>query len=192
MTPVASIAHLETAETYPIGVLVDRSREAEVETAFVISGFGGQGLLLCGHVLAHAAMVEGRVLWIPSYGPEMRGGAAGCTVIIVGDEPIGSPVVDRLDVLVLTTPSLEKHGRLPLRAACSSSTARWSRSGRGPGWKSSTSVHPAGARRRQRPAREHRGPWCGTRATRSGLGSGGARGARRDRRREASAPSQPT
>ena len=84
-----------------------------METAFVISGFGGQGLLLCGHVLAHAAMVEGReVLWIPSYGPEMRGGAAGCTVI-VGDEPIGSPVVDRLDVLVaLTTPSLEKHGRL--------------------------------------------------------------------------------
>jgi 2-oxoglutarate ferredoxin oxidoreductase subunit gamma len=84
-----------------------------VETALVISGFGGQGLLLCGKVVAHAAMVEGReVLWIPSYGPEMRGGAAGCTVI-VGDEPIGSPVVDRLDVLVaLTSPSLEKHGRL--------------------------------------------------------------------------------
>ena len=84
-----------------------------METSRVISGFGGQCLLLCGHVVAHAAMVEGReVLWIPSYGPEMRGGAAGCTVI-VGDEPIGSPVVDRLDVLVaLTTPSLEKHGPL--------------------------------------------------------------------------------
>ena len=84
-----------------------------METALVISGFGGQGLLLCGKIVAHAAMVEGReVLWIPSYGPEMRGGAAGCTVI-VDDEPIGSPVVDRLDVLVaLTTPSLEKHGKL--------------------------------------------------------------------------------
>lgn len=79
----------------------------------MISGFGGQGLLLCGRVLAHAAMVEGReVLWIPSYGPEMRGGAATCTVI-VSDEAIGSPIVDRLDVLVaLTTPSVEKHGRL--------------------------------------------------------------------------------
>jgi len=84
-----------------------------VERAIVISGFGGQGLLLCGRVLAHAAMVEGReVLWIPSYGPEMRGGSATCTVI-VSDEPIGSPVVDQLDVLVaLTTPSVEKHGRL--------------------------------------------------------------------------------
>ena len=79
----------------------------------MISGFGGQGLLLCGRVLAHAAMVEGReVLWIPSYGPEIRGGAATCTVI-VSDEAIGSPIVDRLDVLVaLTTPSVEKHGRL--------------------------------------------------------------------------------
>ena len=79
----------------------------------MISGFGGQGLLLCGRVLAHAAMVEGlEVLWIPSYGPEMRGGSATCTVI-VSDEPIGSPIVDRLDVLVaLTTPSVEKHGRL--------------------------------------------------------------------------------
>jgi 2-oxoglutarate ferredoxin oxidoreductase subunit gamma len=84
-----------------------------VERAIVISGFGGQGLLLCGRVLAHAAMVEGQeVLWIPSYGPEMRGGAATCTVI-VSDEPIGSPIVDRLDVLVaLTTPSVEKHGQL--------------------------------------------------------------------------------
>jgi 2-oxoglutarate ferredoxin oxidoreductase subunit gamma len=84
-----------------------------VESAIIISGFGGQGLLLAGQVLAQAAMLEGReVLWIPSYGPEMRGGAAGCTVL-VGDEPVGSPVVDRVDVLVaLTTPSLEKHGRL--------------------------------------------------------------------------------
>ena len=87
-----------------------------METAIVISGFGGQGLLLAGQLLATAAMRDGReVFWIPSYGPEMRGGAAGCTVL-VGDEPVGSPVVDQLHVLVaLTTPSLEKHGRL-LRA----------------------------------------------------------------------------
>jgi 2-oxoglutarate ferredoxin oxidoreductase subunit gamma len=84
-----------------------------METAIVISGFGGQGLLLAGRLVAETAMVEGlEVLWIPSYGPEMRGGAAGCTVI-VGPDPIGSPVVDRIDVLVaLTTPSLEKFGRL--------------------------------------------------------------------------------
>ena len=81
-----------------------------MDTAIVISGFGGQGLLLAGQVLATAAMREGReVLWIPSYGPEMRGGAASCTVLI-GDEPVGSPVVDRLDVLVaLTSPSLVRH-----------------------------------------------------------------------------------
>ena len=84
-----------------------------MEHAVVISGFGGQGLLFAGQVLAQAAMLEGReVLWIPSYGPEMRGGSAACTVI-VGDEPIGSPVVDRADVVVaLTRPSFEKYGGL--------------------------------------------------------------------------------
>ncbi|HET9456921.1 MAG TPA: 2-oxoacid:acceptor oxidoreductase family protein [Candidatus Limnocylindrales bacterium] len=84
-----------------------------MEHAVVISGFGGQGLLFAGQVLAEAAMLEGReVLWIPSYGPEMRGGSAACTVI-VGDEPIGSPVVDRADVVVaLTRPSFEKYGGL--------------------------------------------------------------------------------
>ena len=84
-----------------------------METSIVVSGFGGQGLLLAGRLVAEAAMAEGReVLWIPSYGPEMRGGAAGCTVI-VSDRPVGSPVVDRLDVLVaLTTPSLARYGPL--------------------------------------------------------------------------------
>ena len=84
-----------------------------MEHAVVISGFGGQGLLFAGQVLAQAAMLEGReVLWIPSYGPEMRGGAAACTVI-VGDEPIGSPIVDRADIVVaLTRPSVEKYGGL--------------------------------------------------------------------------------
>ena len=84
-----------------------------MEHALIISGFGGQGLLFAGQVVATAAMLEGReVMWIPSYGPEMRGGAAGCTVL-VGDEPIGSPVVDVADVVIaLTAPSLEKHGHL--------------------------------------------------------------------------------
>jgi 2-oxoglutarate ferredoxin oxidoreductase subunit gamma len=84
-----------------------------MEHAIVISGFGGQGLLFAGQVLAQAAMIDGlEVLWIPSYGPEMRGGSAACTVI-VGDEPIGSPVVDRADIVIaLTRPSFEKYAPL--------------------------------------------------------------------------------
>ena len=61
--------------------------------SFVFSGFGGQGALFAGQVLTYAAMDTGRhVTWIPSYGPEMRGGVARCTVI-VSDEEIGSPIV---------------------------------------------------------------------------------------------------
>ena len=80
-----------------------------MERSVILAGFGGQGLLLCGHVLAEAAVVEGRdVSWMPSYGPEMRGGSASCTVIIA-DRPIGSPMVDQADVVVaLTPPSLAK------------------------------------------------------------------------------------
>ncbi len=82
-----------------------------MERSIVIAGFGGQGILFTGHVLAEAAMVDGlETLWIPSYGPEMRGGTASCTVI-VGDGPIGSPVVDRADaVIVMNPPSLERFG----------------------------------------------------------------------------------
>ena len=84
-----------------------------MERSVVIAGFGGQGILFAGHVLAEAANAEGReVLWIPSYGPEMRGGTASCTVI-VGDEPIGSPVVDRVDAaIVMNPPSLAKFAPL--------------------------------------------------------------------------------
>lgn len=80
-----------------------------MERSTLFAGFGGQGILFAGTVLARAAMAEGReVLWIPSYGPEMRGGTASCTVI-VADEPIGSPVVDRADAcIVLNPPSLAK------------------------------------------------------------------------------------
>jgi 2-oxoglutarate ferredoxin oxidoreductase subunit gamma len=80
-----------------------------VQQSVVLAGFGGQGLLFCGQVLAQAAMSEGReVSWMPSYGPEMRGGTASCTVII-SDRPIGSPIVDSADIVVaLNPPSLAR------------------------------------------------------------------------------------
>ena len=80
-----------------------------MQHATVFGGFGGQGLLFAGHVLAQAAVIEGRMVsWMPSYGPEMRGGTASCTVI-VADRPIGSPIVDAADSIVaLNPPSLAK------------------------------------------------------------------------------------
>ena len=81
-----------------------------VERSTIFAGFGGQGILFAGKVLAEAALLEGReVLWIPSYGPEMRGGTASCTVI-VADRVIGSPVVDRADhAVVLNPPSMARY-----------------------------------------------------------------------------------
>jgi len=83
------------------------------ETSFIISGFGGQGTLFAGQVLAYAALDTGfHVTWIPSYGPEMRGGTAHCTVII-SEEPIGSPLVRKPDVvLALNLPSVDKYEHL--------------------------------------------------------------------------------
>jgi 2-oxoglutarate ferredoxin oxidoreductase subunit gamma len=80
-----------------------------MQHATVFGGFGGQGLLFAGHVLAHAAVIEGRMVsWMPSYGPVMRGGTATCTVIIA-DHPIGSPIVDSADsVIALNPPSLAR------------------------------------------------------------------------------------
>ncbi|MCL4407015.1 MAG: 2-oxoacid:acceptor oxidoreductase family protein [Thermotogae bacterium] len=77
--------------------------------SIVIAGFGGQGVMLMGKIIAEAAMFDGlNVTWLPSYGPEMRGGTANCTVII-GDEPIGSPVVDSPDVVIaMNIPSMMK------------------------------------------------------------------------------------
>jgi 2-oxoglutarate ferredoxin oxidoreductase subunit gamma len=79
------------------------------QSAVILSGFGGQGLLFAGQVLAQAGLDEGRhVTWLPSYGPEMRGGTASCTVI-VADRPIGSPIADVADVVIaLNPPSLMK------------------------------------------------------------------------------------
>ena len=66
----------------------------------VIAGFGGQGLLFAGKVLAHAGLIEGRELsWLPSYGPEMRGGTANCNVIL-SDTPVGSPIVQHPNALI--------------------------------------------------------------------------------------------
>ncbi len=75
----------------------------------IIAGFGGQGVLFLGEVLARAGVREGReVTWLPSYGPEQRGGTANCTVVI-SDEPVGSPVVaDPSILIVLNRPSLDR------------------------------------------------------------------------------------
>lgn len=80
-----------------------------MQSEVMFAGFGGQGILLSGKILAHAAMEEGHeVAWVPSYGPEMRGGTAYCTVVI-SDRPIGSPVIKNPAHLVaMNRPSLEK------------------------------------------------------------------------------------
>lgn len=81
-----------------------------MQTEISIAGFGGQGVLFGGQLLAYAGMDEGReVTWIPSYGPEMRGGTANCTVIIA-DEEIGSPLVQFPQaVIAMNLPSLDKY-----------------------------------------------------------------------------------
>ena len=77
--------------------------------SFLFAGFGGQGILFAGKQLAKTAMYENKqVSWLPSYGPEMRGGSANCSVII-SDEEIGSPLVNYPDILVaLNRPSFDK------------------------------------------------------------------------------------
>lgn len=81
-----------------------------MQRAIIISGFGGQGVLFAGQLLAYTALDQGEhVTWFPSYGPEMRGGTAHCTVIISDDE-IGSPIVRHPSiVIVMNIPSLEKY-----------------------------------------------------------------------------------
>ncbi len=78
-------------------------------TAMLFAGFGGQGILFSGKQMAKSAMYAGKnVSWLPSYGPEMRGGAANCSVII-SDEEVGSPLVTAPDILVaMNLPSFDK------------------------------------------------------------------------------------
>jgi len=75
----------------------------------VMSGFGGQGVMSMGQVVCYAGLAEGKeVSWLPSYGPEMRGGAAYC-MVVVSDEPVGSPVVPKPDALIIMNrPSLDR------------------------------------------------------------------------------------
>jgi 2-oxoglutarate ferredoxin oxidoreductase subunit gamma len=81
-----------------------------MQKEIIIAGFGGQGVLFGGQVLTYAAMDAGKeVTWIPSYGPEMRGGTANCTVIIADDE-IGSPLVKNPPLAIaLNLPSFDKY-----------------------------------------------------------------------------------
>lgn len=78
-------------------------------TQILIAGFGGQGVLFAGKFLAYKGMVEDlNISWLPSYGPEMRGGTANCSVVL-SDMPVGSPIITAPDVLVaMNLPSLQK------------------------------------------------------------------------------------
>jgi len=80
-----------------------------MDNSVVIAGFGGQGVILAGKILAQAGMNHGLdVTWFPSYGPEMRGGTANCTVVLSSD-PVGSPIVDNpTGLIAMNLPSLDK------------------------------------------------------------------------------------
>ena len=79
-----------------------------ITTNYLFVGFGGQGILFSGKLLAYKGLMDGKnVSWLPSYGPEMRGGTANCSVII-SDNPVGSPIVSKPDVLIaMNLPSLD-------------------------------------------------------------------------------------
>ena len=85
------------------------AEEFNHELLCVLSGFGGQGLLFAGKVLANTGLIDGRhVSWMPSYGPEMRGGTANCSVSL-SDDAIGSPFITRpTAVIAMNQPSVEK------------------------------------------------------------------------------------
>jgi len=80
-----------------------------MERSVIIAGFGGQGVILAGKILAQAGMDQGlAVTWLPSYGPEMRGGTANCTVVL-SEEQVGSPIVDDpTSLIAMNLPSLDK------------------------------------------------------------------------------------
>ena len=81
-----------------------------MENKILIAGFGGQGILFAGKFLAYIGLNEDKqVSWLPSYGPEMRGGTASCSVI-VSETPVGSPIVSNPDILIaMNLPSLDKY-----------------------------------------------------------------------------------
>jgi len=109
-TTVTKLLGLETlAEELPPLVA---AKEAHPDLAAKIAGFGGQGVLLLGQILAEMGMREGReVSWLPSYGPEMRSGSAHCHVCL-SNERVGSPVIEHPDVLIaMNEPSLHKFAK---------------------------------------------------------------------------------
>ncbi len=79
-------------------------------TQYLFAGFGGQGILFSGKFLAYKGLMAGKnVSWLPSYGPEMRGGTASCSVVL-SETPIGSPIVSNPDVLIaMNLPSLDRY-----------------------------------------------------------------------------------
>ena len=81
-----------------------------MSTQILIAGFGGQGILFSGKFLAYEGLIDGKeVSWLPSYGPEMRGGTANCSIIL-SDTKIGSPIVDQPDILIaMNAPSFDKY-----------------------------------------------------------------------------------
>ena len=81
-----------------------------MKETLIIAGFGGQGVLSMGKILAYSGVMQDfEVTWMPSYGPEMRGGTANCSIII-SDDKIGSPIVDRPDILIaMNAPSVDKY-----------------------------------------------------------------------------------
>jgi 2-oxoglutarate ferredoxin oxidoreductase subunit gamma len=86
------------------------SEEKDMHEEVIISGFGGQGTLFAGQLLTYTGMDEGwHVTWIPSYGPEMRGGTAHC-IVIISDDDIGSPIIRQPTVaVVMNPPSMDKY-----------------------------------------------------------------------------------
>ena len=99
----------ERAKDCPSPTRLPKGATSMATIKIVLAGFGGQGVLFAGKLIANTALVEDReVSWLPSYGPEMRGGTANCSVTL-SDEPIGSPLVVEPDALVaMNQPSLDK------------------------------------------------------------------------------------
>jgi len=79
-----------------------------MDMQLIVAGFGGQGVLLMGQLMAYTGMLDGKeVSWMPAYGPEMRGGSANCSVVI-SDEPVGSPKIEDADVVIaMNRPSMD-------------------------------------------------------------------------------------
>ncbi len=112
MTPIDSNHWLEEnmLPFYPFGdIKTPNGREIIMNEEIVIAGFGGQGVLSMGMVLCYSGMIENKeVSWMPSYGPEMRGGTANC-IVIISDSKISSPIISKFDtVIALNQPSVDK------------------------------------------------------------------------------------